>query len=358
MINCFEPNIQVQDFEKVQKTLKSKILAYGPNVLEFETEYKKFSKKNYNIGFNSASSAAYLLFQYLYEELGPCRVYTTSLGFVSPVFAAIKNNHEITYVDVDKDLLMCPKSLSDVFVQDEKTSIIMPVLYGGVSEIKGIEEFSTNNKCILVLDSAHCISPTMSYDYAFYSFHPVKPICMSNGGLLATDNQHASDYMFRGRNFGRHSVGDSYDLVQSGFNFYMNNLNASLGLSQISRCIENVKKRKDNFNFLKSNLPKNLGYLCGHDEFSSYYLSTLVLKNKFSSDIMRKKLLDNGVQASFHYPYLHTSSFYKQDIVLPNLDSMKNKIINLPIHQELSYQDLEKIIHECFRYSRSRGQSQ
>ena len=355
MINCFEPSIKKEDLKTVESTLLTKVLAFGPNVLDFEAKYKQFSKKKYNIGFNSASSAAYLLFQYLYEQLGSCRVYTTSLGFVSPVFAAIKNNHEVVYVDVNKDLLMCPKSLSDVFVQDEKINVVMPVLYGGVSKIEGIEEFSTNNKCILVLDSAHCISPTMGYDYAFYSFHPVKPICMSNGGLLATNNQDASDYMFCGRNFGRHPVGDSYDLVQSGFNFYMNNLNASLGLSQISRCIDNVKKRKDNFNFLKSNLPKNLGYLCDHDESSSYYLSTLVLKNEFSSDIMRKKLLDNGVQASFHYPYLHTSSFYKQDIVLPNLDSMRNKIINLPIHQELGHKDLEKIVHECFRYSRSRG---
>ena len=148
------------------------------------------------------------------------------------------------------------------------------------------------------------------------------------------------------------------DLVQDGFNYYMNNLNASLGLSQLNKCIKNVKKRKDNFNFLQQKIPRELGYFTTHDEYSSYYLCTLVLKSKYSSAIMRKQLKDNDIQASFHYPYLHTSSFYKQAIDLPTLDSLNDKIINLPIHQDLCQKDLEKIVYECIRYSRSGSQPQ
>ena len=77
----------------------------------------------------------------------------------------------------------------------------MPVLYGGVSGIKNINSFCRENDCILILDSAHCISPSIEYDYAFYSFHPVKPICMSNGGLLATSDKQAADFMYKGREF-------------------------------------------------------------------------------------------------------------------------------------------------------------
>ena len=353
MISCFEPNLNEDDIDRVTDTIKSKILAFGPSVIKFEKEYKKFSASQYNIGTNSASSAAYLIFQYLYEKYGSCRVYTPSLGFVSPVFAAIKNGHEVVYTDVDENLLMCHKSLQDTFKTDSRVSIIMPILYGGVGNIVWLEEFCKINNCISIVDSAHCISPVVSSDYFFYSFHPVKPVCMSNGGLIATNSTEAAEYMFRARNFGRKIKGDTYDLVQSGFNFYMNNLNASLGLSQINKCLKNVEKRKNNFNFLKQNMPSNLGYLTAHDEYSSYYLSTLILKKQFSSAIMRQQLANNGVQASFHYPFLHTSDYYKQDISLPNLESLEDKIINLPIHQELCQKDLEKIINECVRYSRS-----
>lgn len=353
MIKCFDSNITEQDKKNVLSTLDTRVLAFGPNVEEFESRYSYFSKKKYNIGFNSASSAAYLLYQYLYEKHGKCRVYTTSLGFVSPVFAAIKNNHEVVYVDVDDNLLMSTERLQEVFIEDGTVSVVMPVLYGGVSKIEDLEEFCREMDCILLLDSAHCISPTMNYDYAFYSFHPVKPVCMSNGGLLATNNRESAEYMFSGRNFGRKHIDDTYDLVQSGFNFYMNNLNAALGLSQLDRCLENVAKRKVNFETLKQNIPKELGYFTDHDEGSSYYLSSLVLNEGFSSGIMRKTLRDNGVQSSFHYPFLHKTKFYKQDIVLEKLDSLEDRIINLPIHQELLPKEMEKIINECIRHSRS-----
>lgn len=358
MIKCFDSNITKKDKKRVLETLETRVLAFGPNVSEFESRYSKFSEKKFNIGFNSASSAAYLLFQYLYEKHGSCKVYTTSLGFVSPVYAAIKNHHEIVYVDVDDQLLLSAENLREVFSPSLKHSVVMPVLYGGVSKISGIEDFCKSHGCTLVLDSAHCISPKMDHDYAFYSFHPVKPICMSNGGLLATDDKGSADYMFSGRNFGRKIIGDTYDLVQSGFNFYMNNLNASLGLSQLDRCLDNVKKRKENFEYLKSNIPKELGRFTRHDKHSSYYLSSFILNEEYSSDIMRLELLSEGVQSSFHYPFLHASSHYKQNVKLPKLDSLKNKIINLPIHQELKKKDLKKIINECIRYCRSRSKSQ
>jgi dTDP-4-amino-4,6-dideoxygalactose transaminase len=142
MIKCFDSNITEQDKKNVLSTLDTRVLAFGPNVEEFESRYSYFSKKKYNIGFNSASSAAYLLYQYLYEKHGKCRVYTTSLGFVSPVFAAIKNNHEVVYVDVDDNLLMSTERLQEVFIEDGTVSVVMPVLYGGVSKIEDLEEFS------------------------------------------------------------------------------------------------------------------------------------------------------------------------------------------------------------------------
>ena len=188
MIKCFDSDITDEDKQNLLTTLQSRVLAFGPNVLEFERKYSIFSKKKYNVGFNSASSAAYLLYQYLYEKMGKCRVYTTSLGFVSPVYAAIKNNHEVIYVDVDDNLIMSTKKLKESFIKDDTPSIVMPVLYGGVSRAPDMHEFCEENNCTLILDSAHCISPTMDCDYAFYSFHPVKPICMSNGGLLATND--------------------------------------------------------------------------------------------------------------------------------------------------------------------------
>ena len=178
---------------------------------------------------------------------------------------------------------------------------------------------------------------------------------MSNGGLLSTEDATSAEYMKSGRNFGREITGDTYDLAQAGFNFYMNNLNAALGLSQIHRCMDNVDKRKQNHKMLEEFIPKELGYLTKHDKGSSYYLSTLILNEGQSSAILREHLRQRGINSSFHYPFLHKTKYYKQEVELPYTDSIEDRLINLPIHQNLSKHQMEVIIDECIRYSRSGG---
>ena len=215
----------------------------------------------------------------------------------------------------------------------------------GVSDIKGLVDRvrRTNWGDIIVVDSAHCINPTINPDYTFFSFHPVKPLAMSNGGLLSTDDEAANKYIRRYRNFGREPINDSYDVVDDGFNFYMNNLNATLGLSQLDTCFDNIKIRQSNLNILKDGINKNIGYFTDHGEQSSYYLGTLIL-NKKESRNLRQKLKNNGCTASFHYPFLHQTKFFKQGFSLKHTESLEDRIINLPIHQNLTKEDLHVII--------------
>ena len=355
MIRCFKPDIGPEESTAALQVLSSKSLGFGPLVGDFEKAYGKLSKKKYNIGTNSASAAAYLLYQYLYEELGAHRVYTPSLGFVSPVFAAIKNKHKVILVDVDENLLMSTEDFNSKFIEDDHLpSVIMPVLYGGVSSVRDLVQSARARDCLVVLDSAHCSTPMIDHDFAFYSFHPAKPICMANGGLISTNDSDAADYFRSARNFGRKVVEDTYEINQSGFNFYMNNLNAAIGLVQIEKAKGNVAKRRKNFKKVSTTIPSTLGLFCHHDEHSSYYLCTLILKKGESSVRMRKYMLENGIECSFHYPPLHKTGYYKTSSSFNNLEALDDRVINLPIHQNLTDEEIDKIINECIHYSRSR----
>ena len=141
-------------------------------------------------------------------------------------------------------------------------------------------------------------------------------------------------------------MGLSYDITREGFNFYMNNINATIGLGQLASVQKNINIRKSNYEYLKSEL-KDIGYFTRHDEDSSYYLSTLILKAGLSSTELRRKLINKGAAASFHYPLLHKTKYYKDKCFnanLKNSESLEDRIINLPIHQNLTKQDLDKII--------------
>ena len=280
----------------------------------------------------------------MYETAGPCRVYVPSISFSSVTWAALKNGHEVIIIDVDENMLFCKKDFAKKYIDDYKTSIIMPVLYGGVSNIPGIESIANEYGCLLVVDSAHCITPMVKSNYIFFSFHPVKPICMSNGGILSTNNFNAAEYFRKARNFGRRVSEDSYDIVQNGFNFYMNNLNASMGIAQLRNCDKNISKRKRNHDILVRDIGENKGRFTHHDLGSSYYLSTFILGDGLESSSVRKKLKDKGVCASYHYPPLHKTEWYRSEVELPYTDMIFNRIINLPIHQNLTEKEIYKIV--------------
>ena len=340
-MKSFETTITKQDIQKVTELLESGDIGFGSNVKVFEDRFSEYSTKKYNIGLNSASAAAYCLFAYLYDKHGSCDVYTPSLGFTSISWAAEKNGHRIIFVDVDDNLLFDFNSYEEQKENTTRKKVLLPVLYGGVSNIPNFNKQVTDE--IVVVDSAHCIQPTIKSDYIFFSFHPIKPLAMSCGGLLGTDDEMANEYICSYRNFGRENVGDTYDIVNSGFNFYMNNLNATLGLSQLDTCFENIKKRKYNLEYMRKSVKLEVGYFTNHDEKSSYYLGTLIL-NKRGSEDLRHKLKKNGCNASFHYPYLHLSQYYNSNIPLSNLEDLDDRIINLPIHQNLSAIEVSRIV--------------
>lgn len=343
----FEATITTKDAYKVYQLLLAGDIGFGSNVKVFEDRFSKYSNKKYNIGVNSASAAAYCLFAYLYDKHGSCDIYTPSLGFTSVSWAAEKNGHLVHFVDVDENLLFDFDSYKqlrqDPYIKKGigNKTILMPVLYGGVSNIPDFNEQVTDE--IVVVDSAHCIEPTIESDFIFFSFHPIKPLTMSCGGLLGTDDEEANEYICSYRNFGRENVGDTYDIVNHGFNFYMNNLNATLGLSQLDSCFKNIKIRKKHLEYLQKSIRLDLGHFTEHDEKSSYYLGTFILNNRGSEDL-RHKLSDNGCASSFHYPYLHQTQYYNSNIPLGNLEDLDDRIINLPIHQNLTMDDLNKII--------------
>lgn len=315
----FSTSISGEDSEYINSILMSGEIGFGKNVGLFEDRFSSFSKKSYNISTNSASAAAFIIFSYLRELYGTCDVYTTSLGFTSPAWAAKHFKHNLIFVDVNDDLQFCSNHYQSIRKETNNKIVLMPVLYGGVSTI---QDFDPVGDEIIIVDSAHCPTPTIHSDYVFFSFHPYKPICSSDGGMISTDNKEASDYFSKYRNFGRTNVGNSYTISSGGFKFYMNNLNASIALTQLRHYDKFLNQRIDNFNKLSDSFP-----LLNHDNKSSYYFATC-LTDKADSIISKHKL-------ARHYPMLHLMKYYRNGQSLPRLENMHSKILNLPLQKHL-----------------------
>lgn len=314
-MKLFETKFTEDDLTSINEVLKNGDLGFGFNVDVLEKEFEQFSSAKYNVSTNSASAAAFILYAFLKEKYGICDVYTTSLGFTSPIWAAKHFGHNIIFVDVDNQLNFCSLSYRTLRQNNQRKIVVMPVLYGGVSNILN---FNLIGDEIVIIDSAHCVTPKIKYDYAFFSFHPYKPICASDGGMISTNDGDANTYIRAYKNFGRQSVGNTYTINQEGFKFYMNNLNATLALTQIKKYYDNLKIRQSNYQKLQEQY-----ILLPHDSDSSFYFATTLLDD--ADDMIRKH------QIARHYPMLHQTPYYNNGQRLPNLESLHSKILNLPL---------------------------
>lgn len=323
-MKVLQHNLSGQAIVNISNVIESLELGFGANVSLFEQAFKDFSKKEHNVAVNSASAAAFMIFAYLRESFGECDVYTPSLGFTSPAWAAKHFGHEVIFVDVDDDLLFdCDDYLKKSELPKWRYStgrrkIVMPVLYGGVSTIPN---WKLRGDEIVVIDAAHCPTPTLQGDFIFFSFHPTKPICSSDGGMLSTDDNSANEYFRNYRNFGRVNKLGSYDIIQEGFKFYMNNLNATIALESLKDYYKNLEIRRNNFILVKNMFD---GRFIDHDEKSSIYFATLI-----SDDAEQ---INNKYGLAVHYPLLHKTKYFRCSRTLPNTEKMYKRIVNLPLY--------------------------
>ncbi len=327
-MKLFETDFSKYDLSKITDVLNSGVIGFGENVMKLEEAFGKFNTSyKYHSSTNSASASAYMIFSYLYEMYGSCDVYTTSLGFASPAWAAKENNHNVIWVDInDKLLFDCDDYIERSNLLKRKTKshrkqVIMPILYGGVNEITN---WKTHGDEIIVIDAAHNPKTSMIGDFMFTSFHPFKPIASSDGGMISTNEQKATEFFNSYRNFGRIPLGNSYDINQSGFKFYMNNLNATIALESIKHYDNLLQERKERFISISSKIP-----MISHDNNSSYYMGTTLTDN--ADEIISKTGWGK------HYPMLHKTTYWDdKNTHLPNLEKIHSKILNIPLHARIN----------------------
>ena len=338
-MKLFSTKFSTKEVSLASELISKGNIGFGELSGDLEDKFALCSEKNYNISTNSASAAAFMIFDYLYNSFGACDVYTPSLAFTSPAWAAKHHGHNIIFIDVNNDLVFDSSDYLNKRISDNKRkTVVMPILYGGISDIPKLK---LKGDEIVVVDSAHCVSPKIKSHFTFFSFHPYKPICSSDGGMISTDDGKASDFFRRYRNFGRKNIENSYDIVQSGFKFYMNNLNACLALESLKTHKERLKERAYNFNSLKTrtgifgDILFN-AKLLNHDKDSSYYFATVI------ADDNNRDKLKKTYPTSTHYPLLHKTKYFKSGVELNNSESIYDNIINIPLYSnnEASISDI------------------
>ena len=379
MIPYARQEITEADIKEVEKVLRSDFLTQGPVIPRFEKSVAEYCGTSHAIAVNSATSALHIACLAL--DLGPGDwLWTSPNTFVASANCALYCGANIDFVDIDsKTYNMSVDALSNKLIEAEKKGrlpkILIPVHFAGQPcNMIEIHKLSKKYGFKIIEDASHAIGASYNNvkvgscthsDITVFSFHPVKIITSGEGGMILTNNHEAASRLFYLRNSGNtkdkllmQSQPENeiwnYQQVELGFNYRMTDIQAALGLSQLTRLDKYVTKRREiakRYDSELINLPLEIPYqLVG--TFSSYHLYPIkILLNEIKKtqkqiyNLIRQK----DIAVNLHYipvylqPYYQSMEFNRG--YCPNADNYFKAAISIPIYVGLNYDNQTKIIN-------------
>ena len=344
------------DCKHVNEVIKSGWWINGPKVKEFEDKFAKMVGKKYAIAVTSNTHGLDLIFKAY--NLKDCDIISPTISFATTCAVPQWNECNNILVDVDPiNMNICPNDVKKKLTDNTK-AIICVNLAGILSPIEEIRKIYDG---IIIEDCAHaCYSPGAGSkgDVAVWSFQAVKTMPTGDGGMITTDDEEIMKKIKKLSWFGIESTYDrinkdnlgstsvykwQYDIDILGYKYYMIDLTAALGLSQMGKLDKNLERRRyiqDKYNQAFQNMKE-----IKIPPFS-YTVQHYVIK--VSPDI-RNNLIDylkeKNIHTSVHYRPLHLLTQFRDESDFPVADEEWLKLISLPVHLNMTDDDIEYVIY-------------
>ncbi|WP_217525681.1 UDP-4-amino-4,6-dideoxy-N-acetyl-beta-L-altrosamine transaminase [Vibrio metschnikovii] len=377
MIPYGKQEITQQDIDGVIEVLKSDFLTQGPKVPEFEQALIAHTGADYALAVNSATSALHIACLAL--GLGENDwLWTSPVTFVASANCGLYCGAQVDFVDIDPDTYnMCPKRLEEKLIQAKADGklpkVVVPVhLCGQPCDMQAIGRLAKEYGFNVIEDASHAIGgkyhgkPIGNCEYSditVFSFHPVKIVTTAEGGAVVTNSQALADKMALLRSHGitrdpQQMVGEShggwyYQQIDLGFNYRMTELQAALGVTQMSRLQQFITARhrlaERYYQGLKD-LPITLPYQL-ENTYSGLHLfvirlqlDKIVLTHKQVFDALR----ENGIGVNLHYIPVHTQPYYEkmgfEKGDFPNAERYYQEAISLPMFHTMTNDQQDEVI--------------
>ena len=350
-ISLLEPTITQSEEKAVLDVLRSKFWASGSgtgHVRIFEEKFRKYIESKDCLAVNSGTAALNIALSLI--DIKEKEVILPSLSFVSTANCILKNGGKPIFVDIEPNTLCIdPEKIENSITS--KTACILPVHFGGIpANLSKILRICKKYNLKLIEDAAHASGSIFknkkigTHGFAVcFSFHPVKNLSMPTGGMISINTKNFKNIREKIESLRWCGItnrkNDYYEINELGDNYYMNEISAAIGIEQLKKLdkLNNKRKKIAKIYYDELNISEKMPY----DKNSSHHLYWIRSKSRKK---LRKLLSSNGIQTGTHYRPIHTFNLYKKSLNLPITESVGDEIITLPMHPNLTGDELKKII--------------
>lgn len=367
-------DISQEDIDAVITVLKSDYLTQGPCVPNFEKSIADYVSVKHAVAVNSATSALHIACMAL--ELGPKDwLWTSPNTFVASANCARYCNANVSFVDIDPNTYnMSVSALETKLIQAEADKvlpkIVVPVAFAGQScDMAAIKKLSKKYGFYIIEDASHAIGGSYLNkkigncefaDVTILSFHPVKIITTAEGGMSLTNNDVLADKM---RSLRSHGItrdatkmthgsegGWYYQQIELGYNYRMTEMQAALGISQLSKIDTFINRRHylaERYNQLLNPSDIIVPYQDINNR-SAYHLYPILVKDKNRREDLFNYLRNKDVGVNVHYIPVHLQPYYKnlgyKSGDYPIAEEYYSKVISIPMFASMSEEEQDYVI--------------
>lgn len=351
-IPVYEPSITKKEIEYVLKALRSGwVSSLGEFIPRFEQEFAKYIGTKYALTTSNGTTALHLALVSLGIKKGD-EVIVPDLTFIATANAVSYTGAKPVFADIEQETwCLSPASIKKVITR--RTKAIIPVhLYGHPADMDEINKIAKEYNLYVIEDAAEAHGAEYKYKKVgsighcgVFSFYGNKIITTGEGGMITTNDEK----LYEKAKFLRdHAMSKErrYWHTEVGYNYRMTNIQAALGLAQLERINELLKKKREIFNWYREFLQGIPGIILNPEKEwakNVYWMVCLILNEniRISRDELIKKLKENGIDSRpFFYPISQMPMYSDNDFDNKISLEISQKGLNLPSGANLNYEDI------------------
>jgi len=364
------PSIGQAEIDAVSDVLRSGWITTGPKASELETAYCQLTGCEHAIALYSATAGMHLALHAMAFKPGD-EVITPSLTWVSTVNMIVAMGATPVFADVDRDSLMVSAAHIEPLVS-ERTRLIIPVHYAGAPlDMDELRRLSKDSGTPILEDAAHAIGAEYKSEAvgasgtAIFSMHPIKNITTGEGGMFCTDDALLAE---RIRRLKFHGLGvDAFDretlgrapqaeVIEPGFKYNLPDMNAVLGVVQIKRLSEFIRKRRllaeryiELFAEVDEISPLSIPQYEHRHAWHLFIVRLDIERCGFTRDEFMAQLKENGIGSGLHFRAVHLQKYYRDNLVtspgsLSNTEWNSDRILSLPLFPDMHLEDVDRVV--------------
>lgn len=355
MINVSRTDLpELNEFNRYLKRIwKTHWLTNNGSLLqEFEAKLKEYLGVKYILPVTNGTLAIQIAVRAL-NLTG--EIITTPFTFAASTTALLWEHCKPVFADINSDTYNIDVKDIERKITKKTTAILAVHVYGNPCDVLGIHKIAKKYKLKVIYDAAHAFGvrynnqSILNYgDMSTLSFHATKTFHTIEGGAIVTNSRLLYEHAKLLINFG---IRSEEKVLLPGINAKMNEFQAAMGLCNLRRVDNNIKRRGDIYrSYVLSLKNSDIKFQKIVAERFNYTYMPILLKNKKTRDLLFKNLLKHNIKSrKYFYPLITDFDFLKQDklnykLKLSNSVNIADRVLCLPIYSTLKKADLNKII--------------